>query len=256
MHYAWSRDLFQGFSWTLEPWRKKGMVTVDRVAQVPDHHCLVVSHFAPWWSPLKEYIAEGRPYIEIDYGYWGPDQPKRTTRRVTYCGHHNVKIKSRPYSRTHLFADPPIGNWRRTPGEYILVPMPVEKLLLQRTGETLSQWCSRMQRAIEPYWSGPIVWRKKIGSQSRFQNFKLQLERAHAVVGERTMSCAEANLLGVPGFTVDLSISTLLTGDLRYLQNFDFPNRDDWWDHVCWSQFTPEEFASTRPADLVELYQM
>jgi hypothetical protein len=62
--------------------------------------------------------------------------------------------------------------------------------------------------------------------------------------------------LGVPGFTVDLSISTLLTGDLRYLQNFDFPNRDDWWDHVCWSQFTPEEFASTRPADLVELYQM
>jgi hypothetical protein len=134
--------------------------------------------------------------------------------------------------------------------------MPVEKLLLQRTGETLSQWCIRMQRAIEPYWSGPIVWRKKIGSQSRFQNFKLQLERAHAVVGERTMSCAEANLLGVPGFTVDLSISTLLTGDLRYLQNFDFPNRDDWWDHVCWSQFTPEEFASSRPADLVELYQM
>lgn len=256
MNYAWSRDLFQGFSWILEPWRKKGLVTVDRISQIPDNHCLVVPHFAPWWSPLKEYIAEGRPYIEIDYGYWGPDEPKRTTRRATYCGHHNVKMKPRPYSRTHLFADPAIGAWRRTPGEYVLVPMPVEKLLLQRTGETINQWCTRMQSAIAPHWTGPIIWRKKIGSQSRFQNFKQQLERAHAVVGERTMSCAEANLLGIPGFTVDLSISTLLTGDIKNLTSFDFPNRDNWWDHVCWSQFTVEEFSTTLPADLVELYQM
>jgi hypothetical protein len=256
MNYAWSRDLFQGFSWILEPWRKKGLVTVDRISQIPDNHCLVVPHFAPWWSPLKEYIAEGRPYIEIDYGYWGPDQPKRITRRATYCGHHNVKIKPRPYSRTHLFADPAICDWRRTPGEYVLVPMPVEKLLLQRTGETINQWCTRMQSAIAPHWTGPIIWRKKIGSQSRFQNFKQQLERAHAVVGERTMSCAEANLLGIPGFTVDLSISTLLTGDIKNLSNFDFPDRNNWWDHVCWSQFTVEEFSTTKPADLVELYQM
>lgn len=256
MKYAWSRDLFRGFSWTLAPWRQKGLLVVDKVSHIPDGHCLVVPHFAPWWSPLKEYIAEGRPYIEIEYGYWGADSPKRVTRRVTYCGHHNTNIKPRPYSRTHLFIEPAVSPWRTTPGEYVLVPLPVDKILMERTGETMSQWCERMTNAIQPYWTGPIVWRKKIGNSGRFASFQQQLAKAHAVVGERTMSSAESNLLGVPGFTVDRSISTLLTGNIENLASLQFPDRKNWFDHICWSQFNVDEFATTIPADLVEQYQM
>ena len=172
---------------------------------------LIVSHFAPWWSPLREWIAAGRPWIEIEYGYWGLDTPRRATRRVTYCGHHNMHIHPRPYSRSQLFAEPAQQSWQPRSGEYVLVPMPVNEILMQRTGENTVEWCKRIEDQIKPYWSGPIVWRPKAGSKAtRFQKFQQQLQQAHAVVGERTMACVEACLLGIPAYTVDDSITTLL----------------------------------------------
>lgn len=254
--YAACKETHQGFSWTLTPWRKKGLRFFNTISDIPDDHCLVVSHYAPWWSPLKEYIAEGRPYIEIDYGYWGTDTPRRNSQRVTYCGHHNLNIKPRPYNRTHLFPEPAIQPWRDTPSEYVLVPMPVPKILQERTGETIPQWQDRIAAAIAPYWSGPIMWRKKAGNTGRFASFQTQLQHAHAVVGERTMSCTEAVLSGVPAFTIDQSMSTLIMGGIENLASPQNPNRDDWWDHVCWSQFQPEEFNTKSVADLVEQYQM
>jgi hypothetical protein len=135
--------------------------------------------------------------------------------------------------------------------------MPVEKILLQRTGENITQWCDRISAAIAPYWQGPIVWRKKIGNSGRFATFQQSLKHAYAVVGERSMSCTEAVLLGVPAFTIDTSMSTLLMGGIEHLANPGQPDRSDWWDHVCWSQFHPDEFAKgSIVADLVEQYQM
>ncbi len=255
--YASCKETHDGFSWTLQPWQKKGMKYFNTIAEIPKDHCLVVAHFAPWWSPLKEWIADGRPWIEIEYGYWGPDNPKRETRRVTYCGHHNLNLRPRPYPRTVHFPEPKINPWQPLGGEYVLIPMPVEKILLQRTGENITQWCDRISAAIAPYWQGPIVWRKKIGNSGRFATFQQSLKHAYAVVGERSMSCTEAVLLGVPAFTIDTSMSTLLMGGIEHLANPGQPDRSDWWDHVCWSQFHPDEFAKgSIVADLVEQYQM
>ena len=67
MKYAYALDMpGEHARWTLEPWRQRGLKTFDRVADVPDDYVLIATHYAPWWSPLKEYIAEGRPYIESD----------------------------------------------------------------------------------------------------------------------------------------------------------------------------------------------
>jgi hypothetical protein len=257
--YALARDASGDYArWTLTPWRLKGLVEFDRVADVPDDYVIIVSHFAPWWTPLKEYIAEGRPWIEIEYGYWGPDTPRRETRRVTYCGHHNMHMRPVPYSRADLFPIPKHRPWSNTQGQYVIGIQPVEEILLQRTGENLQQFRERLTLAINPYWSGEIHWRKKRGGAkpNRFSSFVQELEQAHAVVGERTMACVEACLLGIPGYTIDPSMTTLLVGGIENLNNTDRPNRASWWEHICWSQFNREEFDTIVPADLVEQYQI
>lgn len=258
MKYAYALDMpGEHTKWSLTPWNKKGLKVFDTVAQVPDDYILIASHFAPWWSPLKQYIAEGRPYIEIEYGYWGPDTPRRQTARVTYNGHHNMTMRSVPYSRGDLFPDPGHRPWRTTAGEYVLVIQPVEVILQERTGENLQQFRQRMTNAIAPYWSGPIRWRKKMGAKfARFETFQQQALNAYAVVGERTMACVESCLLGVPAYTVDPSMTTLLMGGIENLARPQYPDRSQWWEHICWSQFHRSEFATTTPADLVEQYQI
>lgn len=258
MKYAFCLDMpGEHTKWSLEPWKQRGLRIFERVADVPDDYILISSHHPSWRNPFMPYVQEGRPWIEIEYGYWGPDTPRRDTRRVTYNSHHNMHIRPVPYSRTNLFPIPEHRPWRTTPGKYILGIQPIEVILQERTGENLEQFRERITQAIQPYWSGPIVWRKKIGAKhARFQTFQEQLVDAHAVVGERTMACTESCLLGVPGFTVDNSMSTLLMGNIENLASQNYPDRSSWWEHICWSQFTREEFNTTTPADLVEQYQI
>lgn len=258
MKYAVARDILgEHAKWTLTPWRLKGLKEFDRVADIPDDYVIIASHFAPWWSPLREYIAEGRPWIEIEYGYWGPDTPRRETRRVTYNGHHNLNISDIPHSRGHLFPIPEHRQWRKTTGDYVLGILPVESVLQERTGENLEQFKARLESTIQAHWAGPIKWRKKYGAKAgRFPSFVEQLESAHAVIGERTMACVESCLLGVPAYTVDTSITTLLMGGIENLSNPQYPDRTAWWEHICWSQFNRVEFDTITPADLVEQYQI
>jgi hypothetical protein len=162
-----------------------------------------------------------------------------------------------PHSRAHLFDHPEQKPWRKSPGNYILAIEPVGSVLLERTGETMTQFQKRVTDAVAPYWDGPIVWRKKTGAKlSRFSKLQQQIQDAHAVIGERTMACVESCLLGVPAYTLDQSMTTLLMGPISNLQNLQYPDRTAWWEHICWSQFSREEFNTTAPCDLVEQYQM
>jgi hypothetical protein len=68
---------------------------------------------------------------------------------------------------------------------------------------------------------------------ARFETFREQVVSAHAVVGERTMACVEACLLGVPAYTVDPSMTTLLMGGIENLAKPVYPDRAAWWEHVC-----------------------
>lgn len=258
MKYAYALDMpGEHAKWTLDPWKKKGLTVFDRVADIPDGYILISSHHPPWRTPLAEYLAEGRPYIEIEYGYWGPDIPRRSTRRVTYNGHHNMTMRPILHSRSHLFPMPEQHTWQRRTGDYVLGIQPVEVILQERTGENLEQFRARLTELIRPHWAGEIRWRKKTGAKdNRWPSYVEQLQSAHAVVGERTMACVEACLLGIPAYTVDTSMTTLLMGGIENLSNIQYPDRSAWWEHICWSQFNREEFNTTTPADLVEQYQI
>lgn len=257
MNYAISLDCVskENPGWIFTPWKLKGAIIYDKISKVPDNSILVVSHFAPWWEPLKTYINEKRPWIEIDYGYWGKNSPKRESRRVTFNGHHNLNLKNIPYNRSQLFLEPEIAPWRKSKGSYILGILPIEEHLLKRTGETIQDFKNRLTPIISQYYDGPIVWRKKVG-QLKFQSLQEQIKNADAVVGERTMACVEACLLGVPGYTIDHSMASLLMGDISNLQNISYPDRTKWFEHICWSQFNINEFSTVVPAELTEQYQI
>jgi hypothetical protein len=255
MKYAISRQLMgKSFStWTVQPWKLMGLTVYDTVSQIPDNEILIASHYAPWWDPIKSYIDEGRPWIEIDYAYWGD---RKKTRRVTYNDHHNLKINVRPFSRSSIFSDLQIQEWQSQPANaYVLGILPNAETLEQRTGETLVEFQIRLTSQIKQYWDGPIKWRQKKGKE-KFESLKQDIKNAYAVVGERTMACVQACLLGVPAFTVDTSMTTLLMGGIENMKNLKYPDRNDWWEHICWSQFHDYEFNSVTPAELTEQYQI
>lgn len=258
MKYAWSPEIKGSFeSWSLAPWRRLGLEVYHYLQEIPEDRILLVSHFAPWWEPLRSWIAAGRPWIEIEYGYWGPDTKWRETRRVTYRGHHNLTMKLPPWTRAQEFPEPAQRPWRDSGGDFVLIVMPVAEILTQRTGEHIAEWQARMEHEVRKYWTGPIAWREKTGSRrTRFAHFAQQIQNAYAVVGERTMAATEACLLGVPGFTVDPTMSSLLMGSIENLAASLRPDRTAWWEHVCWSQFHVREFQTDAPARLTELYQI
>lgn len=257
--YAWCREVPGDCHWTLKPWYLMGMQVFDRLADIPSDHVLVTSHFAPWWEPFRSWIADRRPWIEIEYGYWGPFDRKgrRASRRVTYCGHHNLNVSARPWNRTDLFTEPAMQPWQLRPGDYVIAMEPQSEMLSQRTGVSIEDWKSNFEQQIRSHWSGDIVWQIKAGDRRRrWQRFCDKLQHAHAVVGERTMACVEAVALGIPAYTTDITMSTLLMGSIENLSNPECPDRTDWWDHVCWSQFHATEFETAAPAELTEFYQI
>jgi len=248
--------------WIYNPWIAKGALFFKTFDQVPKDY-IVVAHYPCWLEPLKEWADQGMKFIEIEWGYWGerPAQGKAriNTRRVSYCHSHNIKMKSTPYARSNLLK-PEISPWKKNRGDYLLLIEPNPEWVTKRTGLEFNKWKHRFLDTISPYWSGPMRWREKRGGAKagRFDSFKRDLEGCFAVIGERTMACAEAILLGYPAYTIDESIVTPLMGnDLSVLLDPVLPDRSNWLEHVAWSQFHITEFSKgSSVADMVEQYQI
>lgn len=244
----------------IRPWIiHKDVTFFDTVAEIPNDYILLSSHFSPWKMPLQEWIRQGKNYIEIDYGYWGYNNPRRDTRRVTFNNSHNLKIKEFPYSRIHTLK-PDIEDWKEPGNDYVLVILPLGQTLYDRTGLTIEEWQDNMTLKIRRYWKGDILWRKKLGGKdkNRWSSFLDQLQFAKIVVGERTMACVEAAMLGYQSISTDFSAVSLLMGtDLSIINNPIYPDRNIWFEHIAWSQFHLSEFEKESVVpDMVEIYQI
>ena len=151
--------------WIMQPWIELGAKIYETIDQIPADCVLISVHHPPWRSPYQEWIAAGRRHIEIDYGYWGVDNPRRNTRRVTYGSSHNLNIKSVPSSRLHTLV-PSVQDWKKTRGDYLLIIEPQQDIVNERLGIYLDQWKTQFLSKIEPYWNGPVKWRRKSGGKN------------------------------------------------------------------------------------------
>jgi hypothetical protein len=245
----------------LNPWLLLNAKVFETCDQVPLDHIIVSYHWPGWLDPLKSWVDKGGKYIEIEYGYWGDINSKGKTlaRRITYNNSFNLNMKSVPYSRKKIFFSR-IQDWKEVRGEYLLIPMPNQDFLFMRKGITIEQWKTEMLGILESVWDGPIKWREKRGAKGglRQLTFENDLRECFAVVGERTMACAEAIMLGYPAYTIDDTIITPLMGkDLSVLKNPILHDREQWFEHVAWSQFYDEEFKDgDKVARMVEQYQI
>ncbi len=245
----------------LQPWIAAGAKHFRSLREVPEDHIVISVHWPPWLSPLKEWADAGRKFIEIEYGYWGELDKKGhvLTKRVTYCNSHNSNMKQVPFSRIQ-YLNPPPASWQTQRGDYLLVPLPNDEFLFKRKNITLDQWQSEMLDFLKPYWDGPIKWREKRGTKGglRQKTFRLDLQGCHAVVGERTMACVEAALLGYPAYSIDISAVTPLMGNnFLEIKNPILRDRTSWYEHIAWSQFHIEEFnKGSAVAEMVEQYQI
>lgn len=262
LKYAISEDLIDNKSGNtyLKPWINAGAKTFQKVSEVPDNYILISYHVPPWRQPYKDWITSGNKHIEIDYGYWGVNNPRRNTRRVTYMGSHNINMKPVPYSRVHTL-NPAIQPWKKINEEgYILIIEPQPKILLERTGEKLGDWSNKIKDILDPHWNGNIKFRRKAGGKNpgRWSSFIEDLKGCRAVIGERTMACVEAVMLGYPAYTIDNSAVSLLMGnDISFINKVHQPDREQFLEHIAWSQFYPEEFSNGRfVVDCVEQYQI
>lgn len=250
--------LERGFEWLVVPWERAGAIKFKKISEVP-HDYILLSVWPAFRSPVKEWAAKGLSYIEIDYGYWGHNLPRRNTRRVTFNSSHNINMKSVPYSRLHTLS-PQVQDWKTTRGDYLLLIEPHPVTFTERTGIEFCNWQPQFTEQIKKIWTGPIKWRRKPGGKnpSRWQTLQDELAGCHAVIGERTMACCESIMLGYPAYTIDYTISSLLMGtDLNKINNIELPDRSQWLEHVAWSQFLPEEFQKgTSIVEMVEQYQM
>lgn len=259
--YAYSPEVMENKSanWILQPWIKCGAKMFNSVDEIPENYTLISVHHPPWRSPYKEWIESGRKHIEIDYGYWGINNPRRNTRRVTYGGSHNLQMNQIPYSRIHTLI-PKVEDWKKTRGSYLLLIEPQQEIVKERLGIDLATWKNNLLDKLKLYWEGPVKWRRKAGGKNpgRWPSFLEDLKGCHAVVGERTMACVEAVMLGYPAFTTDFSTVSLLMGtDLNKINNIEYPDRTQWLEHVSWSQFYPDEFSQeTSVSEMVERYQI
>lgn len=247
--------------WILEPFIKAGAKTFQKVNEIPDDYTLISIHYPPWRSPYKDWIAKGNNHIEIDYGYWGLDNPRRVTRRITYNGSHNLKMKSNvPFSRLHTLNEPKVQDWKFNRGDNLLIIEPQEKIIFERTGQYLGEWREKILNSLSNIWDGPIKWRRKVGGkkQGRWTSYIDDLKESHAVIGERTMACVEAVMLGYPAYTIDHSAVSLLMGDgISNIANPSFPDRTQWLEHIAWSQFHPNEFSNgIKVIEMFEQYQV
>lgn len=245
----------------LDPWLLIGAKIYKTCDKVPLDHIIVSYHWPGWLDPLRSWVNKGGKYIEIEYGYWGDlnSKGKTLSRRITYNNSFNLNIKKIPYSRKNIFSSR-IQEWKTVRGDYILIPMPNAEFLYKRKGITLEEWKIKMLELLKPHWNGPIKWREKRGAGGghRQLSFENDLKNCFAVVGERTMACAEAVMLGYPAYTIDDTIVTPLMGkDLSVLSNPVLPNREQWFEHVSWSQFHDNEFRNgSDVAKMVEQYQI
>lgn len=207
--------------------------------EIESDRYLAFSHpFDDW---VFQAITENKDinFFHIDNGYVGNHRHKTPFYyRISYNSLQNTKPNPVSKSRIeYLELDDNLWQDWNPEGEYNLLVMPNQSNIFKYLGEDYNTWRTK---TIKYYNSldVPLVIREKEGKRKqRFEEILPMMQKAKKVITYHSMAAVEAICLGKP-------IEILGQSAVEHWQNkFNF-DRNEVLEHIAWSQFSRNEFAS------------
>jgi hypothetical protein len=222
-----------------------GVVPCDHLAKfrgkhIPDPRAEFKSDPIVVWGQLrgaKELLAKSKNFYRMDHAYVGRLQYFRITKN----DFQPSKIVERPADRWERLKkehDLVMKPWKKSDG-YILVALS-EPATYSFFGE--KDWPKRIEAELKKYTDLPIRLRERRDERPLSD----QLRKAKCLVTFASNTVREALLEGVPVFTLGPSIARPMgLSDLSKIEEPYYPeNREEFFRHLAYSQFTNDEFAS------------
>ena len=193
---------------------------------------------------LFNWVMNYKKYILIENPYWGNYEGKeRNWYRITYNSLQNYKYNNPRYNR-YCLLNWPIKDWKST-NKNIIVALP-NSYQIQLLGTTREEWISKIEGELKDIPN--VVWRSKpnIKPKNRYAEFLTQLQEAKKVITFVSMAAIESSLYDVPVECSSYCAAYLLKRITK----------EQWLNHLAWSQFHKEEFLDGSAWKLFEEYQL
>jgi hypothetical protein len=222
-----------------------GVVPCDHLAKfkgkhIPDQRAEFKGDPVVVWGQLrgaKELLAKSKNFYRMDHAYVGRLQ----YYRITKGDFQPSKIVERPsdrWDRLKKEYDLEMKPWKKSEG-YILVALsePATYSFFDETG-----WPERVEAELKKHTDRPIRLRKRRDDRPLSDDIR----KAKCLVTFASNSVGEALLEGVPVFTLGPSIARPMgLNDLSKIEAPFYPeNREEFFRHMSYCQFTNAEFAS------------
>jgi hypothetical protein len=242
---AW--EVFNGVKKT---WPTKVFVADNSVEQSPDTPCMfwgLVNHNLDMITYLKMYGKQDWWYTDAPYfGRFNNKnlKPDNHWWRISKNGIHVPLIEGCPSDRFKKF-DVKINDIRKK-GEHILI-CPSSYNMQNCFGE--NNWHVNTMHELSRYTDRPLKWREKprgrgtSGPSEADVPLSEDLKNAWAVVTSVSTVAVEAIAMGIPVFCHPSSFAAPITNtNLADIENPNWQDPTDWFNSLCYQQFTPEEF--------------
>jgi hypothetical protein len=222
-----------------------GVVPCDHLAKyrgkhIPDQRAEFKGDPIVVWGQIrgaKELLQKSRTFYRMDHAYIGRLQYFRITRG----DFQPSRIMERPADRWEKLKkeyDLTMKPWKKSDG-YILVALsePATYSFFDQ-----ERWPERIEGELKKYTDRPIRLRKRRDDRPLADD----LRKAWCLVTFASNSVREALLEGVPVFTLGPSIARPMgLSDVSRIESPYYPeNREEFFRHLAYCQFTNEEFAS------------
>ena len=190
------------------------------------------------WGQLrgaKELLSHSKNFYRMDHAYIG----RLKYFRITKGDFQPSKIVERPADRWDRLKDEfklEMKPW--TTGKHVLVTLSAQATYWFFN---VDDFPARIEKEIRKYTDRPIKVRQRDAKNPIAEDLK----DAHCLVTYASNSAIDALMGGVPVFTLGPSIARPMGSDVSRIESPLYPeNREEFFRHMAYAQFTTEEFRS------------
>jgi hypothetical protein len=199
------------------------------------------------------WLNNKQPAIYTARGYLGNHLPRsKRFRRASVNGWANIELKKIPYSRWHIL-NLPRHSWKvKSIKNVLIAPSKMTSTIWTKN------WNWEWSQQISDFFPGAnIKIRKKLEKAGlRYKTLWSDLDWADLVVSQSSAITAEAFWYGKKVISTEPCITWAVgKPDLADWKNPVEPAlRDQWHEHLAWSQFSISEWNTGDALDLIQKY--